>query len=298
MQLRKKICGEAKAEMKSKKTRSILGILMMALLLCIGIAVVFAQRGGGEKPGNEDTFYYLALGDSIPNGYSVSEAEETEGYPRILAEELKDEKDLSVSFKEYTKDGITAGGLSERYLSDEKVQKEIKKADLITVTVGANDILHRFRELYRETFGEEAEDMETAFSSFLGKAAEEPETALKAAERMSRWGTDEFEENWKRVMESIQENRKEDCQVIVTTLYNPVEGKEDLGFLNLYIERQIANVNDIITQYSETYGYQVAKLMDAGIEEHLQTDGLHPDKDGQKIIAEQVWALASTTNIN
>lgn len=278
--------------MKSKKTRGILGILMIVLLLCIGIAVVFVQRGGREEPENEDTFYYLALGDSIPNGYSASEAEEIEGYPRILAEELKDEKGFSVRLKEYTKDGITAGGLSERYLSDGKVQKEIERADLITVTVGANDILNRFRELYRETLGEEAEDMETVVSAFLGKAAEDPEVAFKAAESMSRWEMDEFERDWKRVMESIQESRKEDCQMIVTTLYNPVEGKKELGFLNLYIERQIASVNNIIMQYSETYEYQTAKLMDAGIEEHLQTDGLHPNRDGQKMIAEQVWALA------
>ncbi len=40
-------------------------------------------------------------------------------------------------------------------MSDTKVQEDLKKADLITVTIGANDILNKFRELYQEVFDED-----------------------------------------------------------------------------------------------------------------------------------------------
>lgn len=268
-------------------------MFIMVLLFGIGFAAVFVQGCGKNEGGKRSSFYYLALGDSIPNGYSVTEEEDMEGYPRILAEKLKDMKESTVSLSEYTKDGITAGGLYEKYLSDAKVQEELKRADLITVTAGANDILKRFRALYREVFGEDAEvrDMETVFSLIQREAVKKPELAVKAAGIIKEWEWDGLEKDWKKLMESIQENQKESCRVIVTTLYNPVDEKADLGILNLYIEKQIACVNDIIVQYSETYGYQVAELREAGVEKHLQPDGLHPDRDGQKMIAERVRLL-------
>ena len=277
--------------MKAKKRNRLFGWLIAVLLLCIGILAIFAWRDRREESEIRDTFYYVALGDSIPNGYCVSEEENIEGYPRILAEELRAEKGMSVSLSEYTKDGITAGGLCEEYLSDVKVQEEVKRADLITVTAGANDILKRFRELYKEISGEDVKvrDMDNIFSAFLEKAAENPELAVKAAEIMSGWEWDDFEKDWQEMMESIRANRREDCRVIVTALYNPVRHKAELGALNLYIEKQIGRVNDIIMENSEIYGYQAAELGEAGIEEHLQEDGLHPDGTGQKMIAKWVW---------
>lgn len=121
--------------------------------------------------------------------------------------------------------------------------------------------------------------------------AENPELAAKAAEIMKGWRWEEFEEDWKRMMDSIQKNRKKSCRVIVTTLYNPVGEKEGFRMLNLYIEQQIGRVNDIIMEYQEVYGYQAADIREAGMEEHLQADGLHPDGDGQRIIAGRVWSL-------
>lgn len=277
--------------MKAKKRNRLFGLLITVLFLCTVILAVFVWRGRREESESRDAFCYVALGDSIPNGYCVSEEGDIKGYPRILAEELRAEKGLSVSLSEYTKDGITAGGLCEEYLSDAKVQEEMKRADLITVTAGANDILKRFRGLYREIFGEDikAQDMGNIFSAFLKKAAENPELAVKAAEIMSGWEWDDFEKDWQEMMESIRGNRREDCRVIVTALYNPVRETAELGALNLYIEKQIGRVNDIIMENSEIYGYQAAELGKAGIEGHLQADGLHPDGNGQRMIAKQVW---------
>lgn len=279
--------------MKAKMRGRIFGMLIIALILCIGAAAAFMRGGRRDVGMDEASFHYVALGDSIPNGYSVSEEQDMEGYPRILMEELREVKGYSVSFSEYTKNGITADGLCERYLSDVKVQEEIKNADLVTVTAGANDILKRCRDLYREIFGEDAkvQDMETFFSAFQKRMAENPELAAKAAEIMKGWRWEEFEEDWKRMMDSIQKNRKKSCRVIVTTLYNPVGEKEGFRMLNLYIEQQIGRVNDIIMEYQEVYGYQAADIREAGMEEHLQADGLHPDGDGQRIIAGRVWSL-------
>ena len=67
--------------MKAKMRGRIFGMLIIALILCIGAAAF--MRGGRRDAGmDEASFYYVALGDSIPNGYSVSEEQDMEGYPR------------------------------------------------------------------------------------------------------------------------------------------------------------------------------------------------------------------------
>lgn len=74
--------------MKAKMRGRIFGMLIIALILCIGAAAAFMRGGRRDVGMDEASFHYVALGDSIPNGYSVSEEQDMEGYPRILMEEL------------------------------------------------------------------------------------------------------------------------------------------------------------------------------------------------------------------
>jgi hypothetical protein len=50
----------------------------------------------------------------------------------------------------------------------------------------------------------------------------------------------------------------------------------------------IGGMNDVIIDYAEVYGYQVADLLGVGIEEHTQSDGLHPNQEGNRLIADLI----------
>lgn len=277
--------------MRSKGADRYLKILAIAAAVCGCAAVVIAVNSGKNKELKKE-FRYAALGDSIPNGYLCGECleEDMKGYPRLLKEELGRTGDMSVNLSQYTKNGITVNGLYEEYLSDEKVRKDLQKADFITVTVGANDLLVQFRKLYRELFKDEENiaDIETVFSVIQRETDEDPMLLKEAAELIEGWELDAFERDWERMMECLRQNCKEDACIIVTTLYNPVGEKETPKLLSRVIGRMIGDMNRVIVSCSKKYNCQTADLSDIGVERHLQPDGLHPDSQGQKIIAGRI----------
>lgn len=272
---------------RKKRTANIFFAAAAFGVCAVSVIIFCVWRGGADDP---ETFVYAALGDSIPNGYSVSEEEKVKGYPQLLAEAMEAEEKLSAELILYTKDGITVNGLYETYLSDDRVKKELAKADLITVTAGSNDLLNRFRELYQEIFGGNlrAQDLDTVFKTIRKKASADPRLLKKAVKAMYSWDVRPFEKDWKMLMESVRQSRKEGAQIIVTTIYDPAGAKEEIGALNQVTAAVIGRMNDIIIRNSEVYGYQTSDLSDIGIEAHLQPDGLHPDRQGQQMIMEEI----------
>lgn len=261
---------------------------MASVCVCtIFIIVTVIKRDMSEASKN---FEYTALGDSIPNGYAVSEEGTLKSYPKLLAEDMKKEKGTSVNLLEYTKNGITVNGMYEEYLSSAEVQADLKKADLITVTIGANDILKKFRELYQKVFDADMKvrDIGTILEIIQKETADDPQILAEVAGIVYGWDCDDFEKDWKTAMKSIRQNRSESAIVIVTTIYNPVGDLEALGALNQVIEKMIDRLNMIIADYSEVYGYRVAGLSGVGTSEYLQSDGLHPNQKGQQMIADRI----------
>ena len=72
--------------------------------------------------------------------------------------------------------------------------------------------------------------------------------------------------------------------MVVTTIYNPVEKAELPGTLNAVIKSLITKMNEIIYDHTEEYDYQVVDLLNSDIAAHTQSDGLHPDQQGQELI--------------
>lgn len=274
-----------------KRANKLSGLLLAAAVLCVS-AVLFIIVIMGRKAAEDEqkSFKYTALGDSIPNGYAVSEDDNLKSYPRLLAEDMENKEEIPVALSEYTKDGLTVSGLYKEYLSDERVQEDLRKSDLITVTIGANDLLKRYRELYQEIFDEDTDigDLKAIIEIIQKEISANPQLIIEAAENIYEWDCSDFEKDWKTMMESISRNQKEDSQVIVTTIYNPVREMEELGVLSQVTEVLIDQMNSIIIDNSEAYGYQAADLSESGIEKCLQPDGLHPDQKGQQLIMENI----------
>ncbi len=272
-----------------RKSRT-LKLIIAAVILCMCVVSVIAFHVREGRRNAAKTFIYAALGDSIPNGYSAAEEDTVSGYPRLLAEDIEAEEEVDLELLWYTKDGLTVDGLYETYLSDHKVQENLKKADLITVTIGANDLLKGFQDAYREISGKEikAQDLDGTLKILQKEGYGEPELLVRAAERIYSWDCSEFEKDWAKAMESVRKNRKEGAEVIVTTVYDPVRKDAGFGVLERAAAVLIGRVNAIIVRDCERYGYQAADISGIGMEGHLQSDGLHPDSRGQRMIMEQI----------
>ena len=75
---------------------------------------------------------------------------------------------------------------------------------------------------------------------------------------------------------------------MVNNIYNPAVGMNLPEPVSQAVGDIIQNMNDIIDSHAEEYGYVVADLASSDVSAHVQSDGVHPDQEGQRIIAEIV----------
>ena len=95
---------------------------------------------------------YVALGDSISSGYGLEY--ETEKFTQQVANENH------LSLTSLAQNGETSGTLLER-LGDPEVASAVAQADVITITVGGNDLLNALYGYLAEEYDENHTDTPT-----------------------------------------------------------------------------------------------------------------------------------------
>ena len=124
-----------------------------------------------------------------------------------------------------------------------------------------------------------------AFDALQEGVEGNPLLLMKILDVLNNWDYEVFEEQWLLAMETIAEHRKDTAQFVVTNLYNPVSQFELPESMNGIVEYIILNMNQIMYDHAKEYDYRIVDLFDSKICEHTQEDGLHPDQEGQKLIA-------------
>lgn len=265
-----------------------ISLFLLILLLILSILPVLpasASAPGPEEP-EEELLYYTALGDSIPNGYSADGDLQLENYPILLADDLQVINQTPVQLMQFTKNGLTTAKLNASFLTQPEVHEALAKSDVITLTIGANDLMNEFKKVSREILGNETifHTADEALQALQQGISDNPLLLVDVVGAITGWDYDSFEEQWLLTVKSIHDLRKSESQMAVTTIYNPVEKAELPGTLNAVVKSLITKMNEIIYDHAEEYHYQVVDLLDSGIAEHTQSDGLHPDQKGQELI--------------
>ncbi|MDR1605633.1 MAG: SGNH/GDSL hydrolase family protein [Streptococcaceae bacterium] len=86
---------------------------------------------------------YVAIGDSLTEG--VGDQTDQGGFVPLLANTLDDHYGISVVSQNFGVSGNTSTQIYKRMTTQKKIQSAIKKADLITITVGGNDVMKVIR---------------------------------------------------------------------------------------------------------------------------------------------------------
>ena len=271
------------------KVRLMQGAVLMGIaLLLAGIppALSVCASVQAADAGTEEYIFYVALGDSIPNGYYGKQEPEITGYPVLIAGDLQKVSGRRVHLGKFTKNGLTTKKLNANMLAEPTVQEQIAQADVITLTIGANDLMNEFKKVSREILGNETRFLtaDEALKALQDGITENPLLLMSVASEIGGWDFESFEEKWLLTMDNIAACRDRDAQMAVTTIYNPMENRELPGTLNAVVEGVISGMNEIIWKYSGEYDYHVVDLFDSGIEENTQSDGLHPNQTGQDMI--------------
>lgn len=221
--------------------------ILLSLVMIFGI---FAVNGYAE---NEKKFY-LVLGDSIAYGSGISNSREA-CYGKIVADTN------GYDYANHSVPGHTTTNLINR-LKDETVISDLKKADIISISIGGNDFL--MSNLIGLMFDSIVLDDHTEYD--------------KIAEG--------FYTNICEIVEIINSHNA-DAVILMQTLYNPQS-----GYLRAPYQEGADRINAAIERYNAENPDEIV-IVDVGTAlgddmENYADDEIHPSAAGNEIIAETV----------
>ncbi|MGM0212601.1 SGNH/GDSL hydrolase family protein [Enterococcus sp. AZ109] len=93
----------------------------------------------------KQTVHFVALGDSLTQG--VGDETNRGGFVPLVADSLKNEYSIStVQTENFGVSGERSDQILKRLSKDEDLQRSLESADMITLTVGGNDLLQAFQK--------------------------------------------------------------------------------------------------------------------------------------------------------
>lgn len=136
----------------SKKKNILTGFafFLASLLLFIVIFSVLIQKSDTELTKKDflaqeaTPFHYVAIGDSLTEG--VGDTTNQGGFVPLLAQSLTDTYDYQVTDSNYGVSGNTSKQILQRMQEKTDIQKSLVKADMMTLTVGGNDVMAVIRK--------------------------------------------------------------------------------------------------------------------------------------------------------
>ncbi|WP_074533857.1 SGNH/GDSL hydrolase family protein [Streptococcus equinus] len=89
-------------------------------------------------------FNYVAVGDSLTEG--VGDTTNQGGFVPLLSQAMTDTYNYQVTYSNYGISGNTSQQILSRMKKQEAIQKSLAKADMMTLTVGGNDVMAVIRK--------------------------------------------------------------------------------------------------------------------------------------------------------
>ena len=132
----------------SKNTQGILGVILLALMTFLVLQISIPKASPRlevtkvEKPKQalKEQIRLTALGDSLTEG--VGDDTKKGGFVPLVADQLQEKFSLAtVEIENYGVAGERSDQILKRLQKDSTLQADIKQADILTLTVGGNDLM-------------------------------------------------------------------------------------------------------------------------------------------------------------
>ena len=250
-------------------------------IITIGIvllALPIAMQVKGEVS-NKALDKYVAIGDNISmeenNDYDVS-------YISLIKDFLYAVND-SLNYSNLSKEGITS---SELLNIIDKNKEKIKDADLITVSIGGNNILNAILRNLNIDESILRNCDEEKFDSIISEYLNSDEIKNEILNEVNK-----FSKDFPNIIKKIKKLAPE-AELYVNTLYNPINKK-----CNIYdfFNEQINSINDLIVKNNSNYDYKIIdcyhilnseEVLNFKVEDGLAR--IYPNKVGHAMMATQV----------
>lgn len=221
------------------------------------------------------TVTYVAIGDSLTKG--VGDSTNQGGFVPLLAQSLTNETDLEFKAINYGVAGNTSSQILSRMREKKEIRKDLKQAQLLTITVGGNDL--------RKAILEDTSNLD------LDRFDKPTKTYVK---------------NLKQIIELARKDNP-DLPIYVVGIYNPLYlNFPDLTELQTLVDQWNQRTEETLSAYQGVYFVPINDLLYKGIDgksgvteselgkETVTNDALydedsfHPNNTGYEIIKEAV----------
>ena len=218
---------------------------------------------------------YVAIGDSLTKG--VGDSTNQGGFVPLLAQSLTNETGLEFKAINYGVSGNTSSQILSRMQEKKEIRKDLKQAQLLTITVGGNDL--------RKAILEDTSNLD-----------------LDRFEKASKT----YEKNLKQIIELARKDNP-DLPIYVVGIYNPLYlNFPDLTELQTLVDQWNQRTEETLSAYQGVYFVPINDLLYKGIDgksgvteselgkETVTNDALydedsfHPNNTGYEIMKEAV----------
>lgn len=238
--------------------------LSMAVALCMMVCMLPAVASAAG-------ISYVALGDSISSGYGLSDPGD------VFTQKLATEKGFTLTPKAAS--GFTSADLLAQLPS---IQSELGGADVITITIGGNDLMNALYDFIAEKYNAKYNDTKTAeeigniFATFQSSDPEHQKVLSVAQANLefflgseqANQALEDFAGNLTSIL-SIIKNYNSEAKIIVANQYHPYEFalKEAENFIQTMFQQfvdvfstGIVQLNQSISTVCQGYGVTVADV--------------------------------------
>lgn len=245
-----------------KKVKRFLSFFMALLLLITPISFV------AEDTPQTPKINFTVLGDSIASGYGLKNT--LDCYASLISE------DKSYYLSNDAVPGHTTENLLWVICNREIAKNDIKKADLISISICGNDVIHFIQKADSTTL------LDIMFNGVNAVAVKE------AVEKISF--------NLEGICKEIRDLNA-DAPIIFQTQYNPLYANEQYSAYAPFAEQLVPVVSEVFDNLckdfknvyiADVYSAFDNYYKDTGRYDIIQSDGIHPSEKGHALIAEVV----------
>ena len=258
-----------------KSRFKVIFIITVGMIL---LALPIAMQVKGEVS-NKVLDKYVAIGDEISieadNDYDVA-------YVSLIKDFLYALND-NLDYFNLSKDGITSSELLD-IIDDNKAK--IKDSDLITVSIGGNNILNAILDnlnIDEDILqGCDEEKVDSIISDYLN--SDEIKTEILGE-------VNKFSKDFPKIIKKIKKLAPK-ADIYVNTIYNPINKK---GNIYNFFNEQINSINDLIVKNNSNYDYKIVdcyhilnndEVLNFKVENGVAR--ISPNKVGHAMMATQV----------
>ncbi len=200
-------------------------VFVVAIFAIFTVISHFLIRPAGSELSNKDLksaltqkrLNYVAIGDSLTEG--VGDQTNQGGFIPLQSNAISEISDVNVVSQNFGVAGNTSTQIYKRMTKEKKIQSAIKKADVITITVGGNDVMKVIR---------------TQLTNLTENSFEKPAQT--------------YQKQLTEIFDFIRDNNP-NAQVYVLGIYNPF-------YLNF---PDITEMQDIINHWNQTTQETIAQ---------------------------------------